>query len=837
MSAWRTGMWLIGAAAASVAAVGAVVVWRIPLAERAAEAYLAEHGFPEASLAVSRIGLKRTVISDLALGPGLPVVGRIEARYSPIDILDLRVREVHVDGLRATLDDRWPAMWTRLEGLLPSGGKSGGGPDSPGSKVEMTDTRLVLRHTGTADVTVTFDGALDLSAESARASFEGTADGEFGRASLTARTEDVFGLSTVEVQGHASANLGVLPWPARLGARPQGGMVDLSFAGIVPTPSLGGSGLVGLLDREGSLAVDLLLREAALPPYAAAIDAAASIKARTGGGVLSARLAEPAAVTVRGLPSTMPRVAEKVDVGLEIAPPGGGDGPFRGTVGITGRLTKDRLEATVEAEVVWTPGAIADLPTRLTADLDLGGVEIAAGRVQSATWHGEGILASGSTSLAGPFDARSDIGPAGEVAIKGELGIEGSPAEPDAATPIAGQLRLRGGSIRMPRHGIRAEGIEANIPFRSASGGEAATLLATVSTSSGLIVPLVFDASVKHEDDGFFATGSVSSPDRALRIPLQARFQGSEPRGRVMLGPVVLEFRPDALQPDALGPALVRVTRADGTLEMSGALAFAPNVPIEGKAGVEFRELSMATVQGSIEGLNGAIRLDGLFPPRTAGEQTLSARRLVVGVPLEEPSLRFRLEPEETGVVLVIERAEGRIAGGVVHVDGARLQSTATSHALEIGIDGLSLDRLLRDYAMEGMSGTGTLSGVIPLAFSDAGFSIESGSLEAESSGVLRVAWGSARDALMGQGEPVSLMVQTLEEFHYSTLRAKIDRPADGTLSLSVALEGNNPAVKDGHPFRFNISLSGNLEEILEAVREGNRLGASLFDGSLDGAP
>jgi len=835
MSGWRTGRWLIGAA--SVAAVGAVVFWRVSLAERAAEAYLAAHGFPEASLAVSRIGPRRTVIHDLVLGPGLPVVERIEARYSPSDILDLRVREMDVDGLRVTLDDRWPAMWARLEGLLPSGGESGGGSDTPGPKVEMTDSRFMLRHTGAADVTVTFDGVLDLSADPARAVFEATADGEFGRASLSARTEDVFGLATVEVSGHASADLGLLPWPASLGAPPRGGGLEVAFSGSVPVPSLGGSGLLGVMDREGSLAVDLQVREAALPPYASAIDVAASVRVRTGGGVLSARLAERAEVAVRGLPATLPRIAEKVDIGLRMAPPAGGDGPLRGTVEVAGRLAKDRLEATVAAEAAWAPAAIADLPARLTVDLDLGGVKIAADLVRKATWRAEGILASGSSSLAGPFDALFDIGQAGDVAISGELGIDGAPADPGAATPIAGQLRLHGGTIRISRHGIRAEGVEATIPFPPKPGGEVATLSATVSPASGLLAPLVLDARVVRADNGFSAIGWVSSPDRTLRIPLEAHYQGGRPRGRVTFGPAVLEFRPDALQPKALAPALAMVTQAEGALEMSGALDFASNGPVEGEAGLAFRGLSLATAEGIIEDLNGAIRLDGLFPPWTAGEQVLKARRLVVGIPLEEPSLRFRLESQDTGVILVIERAEGRVAGGVVHVDGARFQPAAATHALEIGIDDLSLDRLLRDYAMEGMSGTGTLSGVVPLVFSAAGLSIESGIVEAAGGGVLRVAWGAARDALMGQGEPVSLMVRTLEDFHYSTLRAVIDRPTDGSLSLRVALEGNNPAVKDGHPFRFNISLSGDLEEILEAVREGNRLGASLFDGSLGGAP
>jgi hypothetical protein len=204
---------------------------------------------------------------------------------------------------------------------------------------------------------------------------------------------------------------------------------------------------------------------------------------------------------------------------------------------------------------------------------------------------------------------------------------------------------------------------------------------------------------------------------------------------------------------------------------------------------------------------------------------------------LEEPSLHFRLEPAETGTVLVIDRAEGRVAEGMVSVDGARFDAAQSTNAFRITIRDLSLERLLGDYAMEGMTGTGTLNGVIPVTVSAAGLAIESGIVEAEGGGVLKVAWGSSRDAMVQQGESVALMVQTLEDFHYSTLRAISDRPADGSLSLKVTLEGHNPAVKNGHPFRFNISFGGNLESILAAVREGRRLGSSLFRGSLGGAP
>jgi hypothetical protein len=52
-------------------------------------------------------------------------------------------------------------------------------------------------------------------------------------------------------------------------------------------------------------------------------------------------------------------------------------------------------------------------------------------------------------------------------------------------------------------------------------------------------------------------------------------------------------------------------------------------------------------------------------------------------------------------------------------------------------------------------------------------------------------------------------------------------------LTLAIGLEGANPAVLDGYPFRFNINLSGELAPILAAVREGRRIGAELLQGGL----
>jgi hypothetical protein len=377
--------------------------------------------------------------------------------------------------------------------------------------------------------------------------------------------------------------------------------------------------------------------------------------------------------------------------------------------------------------------------------------------------------------------------------------------------------------------------IVSPLPFQA--GSEPAAFSALVTLASGRIAPLRVEGRVSRQEGAFVMDGSIGLPGGGFRLPLHARYLVEGSRAAVTLGPGSVEFRPEGLQPKALGEALAMVERATGGLAVSARAAYDPGAPVQGVAEVALRDLSAQMAAGAIEGLGGTVRLSALFPPRTAGPQALSARRLVAGLPLEAPSVRFALEPSDAGTVVVIERAEARLAEGVVTVEGARFDPAAARQTFAIGLDGLSLDRLLQDYAMEGLSGSGRLSGIIPVAVTAAGVTIEAGTVQAKGGGVLRVDWGSSRQALVQQGESVALTVQALEDFRYSTLRVTIDRPAEDSLSIKVAMEGRNPAVRDGYPFRFNISLSGELEKILAAVQEGRRLGSSLLDGSLGGAP
>jgi hypothetical protein len=47
-------------------------------------------------------------------------------------------------------------------------------------------------------------------------------------------------------------------------------------------------------------------------------------------------------------------------------------------------------------------------------------------------------------------------------------------------------------------------------------------------------------------------------------------------------------------------------------------------------------------------------------------------------------------------------------------------------------------------------------------------------------------------------------------------------------------MQGSNPDVLDGYPFKFNINLTGDLEPILSALQTGRRLTTDLLQRALE---
>jgi hypothetical protein len=401
---------------------------------------------------------------------------------------------------------------------------------------------------------------------------------------------------------------------------------------------------------------------------------------------------------------------------------------------------------------------------------------------------------------------------------------------------ITGMLNLQGGEARLPAWDIRLAGVDAAVPFGTGIVSDPIRLSAEVrhTASPAAFAPLGVTLEATGEDTKWRATGRARLLGRRAGLRFAGDYDMARGKGELALGPGRLDFRGGGLQPGHLSRRLADFRKAEGAVEIEAAFTLDREAGFRGRGRFLFDGMSMDSPAGRIEGLSGAVDLDRFMPPRTAPLQQIKIKKLIAAMPLEDISVHWQLGSEKGHPRVLLDHAEARVAGGKIRIDDTILRPGAASNAVDLHLERLSLGRLFEDLNIEALSGTGSLSGTIPVRVGDEGVVIADGNLSATETGVLHVRLGSTKQVLERQGEQVALMVQALENFHYEALELRVTRPPGGQLELRVHMDGKNPDVMEGHPFRFNISLSGNLEPVLAALQEGRALTTDLLRDAME---
>jgi hypothetical protein len=401
-----------------------------------------------------------------------------------------------------------------------------------------------------------------------------------------------------------------------------------------------------------------------------------------------------------------------------------------------------------------------------------------------------------------------------------------------------GEFRLEDAHLTLPAEAVSLKDISAKLPL--GEDGEVARIAFSGEVRdpgrSARFSPITIDLIGERSGEMISVAGELETVNGAVRLPMMGSADLARMTGKMTVGPARLRFRKGGLQPGALSPQLAMLRNVTGAVRINNTLDFSAGGPVRIATSLAFEDISARMHDLEVEGLAGKVRFSNLYPLATAGSQHLTARRLIAGVPVGRPTMRFTILPRRRGVSVLLHDVMGEIAGGEIAVEDARWDSAAKTNAFDVQVRNVEIDRLLRDWQIEGISGTGRLSGVIPVRIGLAGLAVVGGRLDSAGAGAIRVDWGSARETLVNAGEQVALTVNALEDFDYNSLSIGIDQPEDGALTLAIGLEGTNPAVLDGYPFRFNINLSGELAPILSAVREGRRIGGDLLHGGF-GSP
>lgn len=246
--------------------------------------------------------------------------------------------------------------------------------------------------------------------------------------------------------------------------------------------------------------------------------------------------------------------------------------------------------------------------------------------------------------------------------------------------------------------------------------------------------------------------------------------------------------------------------------------------------------LDMADVAGlydttSFSGLSSQVEVESDGEHFRTTLPSLTIQRLVKGVsigPVQAKGSYQAMFSAPFAGTLQVDHNRASIFNGGVSIENTRYDLAAESVLFQVNIAELDLSQVLREYPASDLSGSGILSGSIPVRWSASGLSIEAGRLAAQPPGG-ELRYQSPRAQQLGErNQAMKLVVDALEDFHYSLLESTISYYDDGTLELALAIEGHNPGWQHNRPVHLTVRLQEDLPALIASLQLTNQVNSII---------
>jgi hypothetical protein len=399
---------------------------------------------------------------------------------------------------------------------------------------------------------------------------------------------------------------------------------------------------------------------------------------------------------------------------------------------------------------------------------------------------------------------------------------------PTAGAARAIRLTSAGGRVRLADYDLEARDITVDVTLDAETGLPSGSLRAAtlVDTQNPARLPELSLAGTFEvvADEVEFDLTAASRGDE-LVITARGVHDVAAGRGEARVRMKPLDFTADGLQPATLSPLLGEsVEAASGSIEARGAVAWEGEA-VRSDLDVALRDLSVSSVEGGVEHLNAAIRVSGPWPPSTPAGQLVSMARVDFGLELTNGLITFQLGPDG---VLDLASAEWSLAGGTIRTSG-KTDLGAETQELVLELADIDLSQLLALADIDGLTGSGTLHGRVPVVRRGATLEIRNGKLSAaEAGGWIRYRADAGFAGVASQGQGFNVVLAALENFHYDGLEATLDGDTSGPVNVSIHLAGANPDYLAGHPIEFNLNIESRLVDLLQKATAVYRIPAEI---------
>ena len=287
-----------------------------------------------------------------------------------------------------------------------------------------------------------------------------------------------------------------------------------------------------------------------------------------------------------------------------------------------------------------------------------------------------------------------------------------------------------------------------------------------------------------------------------------------------------LLLKPGGFQPQVLFPVFAdMMADARGALRATGVIDWKDG-SIKSNGNVELIDIDFASLVGPVSGVNSQIQLGSLLPLATLTPQRIDIQQIDVGIDLFFGEFLFSLTADGD---VVLEEAVWPWAGGEIGFDRAALIFDETPQDLNLFVRAVDLAEVFALLDVDGLTGTGVLQGKLPVRIEGGGITILDGVLtSSEDGGIL--SYQGAVSVSADEDDGSKLMFDALENFTYERLQVSISGRTTDDLKVAILLEGSNPQVLNGYPFKINISTEGPLAEMVRQGTIGYRVPERIRD-------
>lgn len=179
---------------------------------------------------------------------------------------------------------------------------------------------------------------------------------------------------------------------------------------------------------------------------------------------------------------------------------------------------------------------------------------------------------------------------------------------------------------------------------------------------------------------------------------------------------------------------------------------------------------------------------------------------------------------------LELEQARASFLGGRVRIEPGSWDLSEMPLRIPVYLKDIDLSELMAVYPAEGLEGTGTLNGRLPVIVTDEGVSLGQGQVSAAPpGGVLKLPVERIR-AIARDNPALEMVAQAMENFHYTVLNSQVQYDQDGTLVLDLRLEGRNPDFREGQPIHLNIRLEEDIPALLMSLQLSGRVSDAVTE-------